>query len=899
MLVRRDMLSFKAFHLLQKPLLCLQKSRKITLLLLLCFSSTQLLAQDDLLSQSLHLDRTSGTVLELLTVFSDRSGIVLSYSSESLQGDQVIRFSGKEKNAADYLATILADQQVEIKQKQGKVLLIPIRRSKPLSYTFSGYVREAGSEEALISASISIPVLGKGIYSNEYGFFSLTLPSGMYQIQVSYVGYEKQWIKLDLRRDRFMNLTLQSTFSLESVDIVSEQEEDGLIQISNQELYPTQIEALPMLLGQQDVLKQIQLLPGVQAMNEGVNGLVVRGGNADQNLMLLDDVPIYNPSHSLGLFSVFYGDAIQKSQVMKGAFPAEVGGRLSSVVDVRMKEGSKEAFHGDITTGILTGTIRLEGPIRKKKGKTSFHLSARRTLLDLLTNSIQIRLRETQQFPNYVSYHFQDFNLKIHHQISPNTQVSLSTYIGKDQFQNDLYQFDEEDEVLEEPQSSTFLNWGNRIISLRLNQILSPKWFMNVTTYLSNYRYLYSNYAQDPFQSTLPDSLGIFQTGYVSQTQIRDIGARLSLNYYLNPQHHFKMGMGYIDHRYSPLFIFFQEEDVVIDEGFLEEFGENKTFAQEGFVYLQDRWNIRPNLQLNMGLRSTAFLVDQVSYLEMQPRFALQWQVAEQHALGLSFSRMIQFSHLLTTPGVGLPSDLWVPSTSQIKPQRANHANLAYTFQPSRSYRFHFEAYYKQLNRILDYQQDVSFQSLNPNEDWEKSVVVGKGWGYGLETQIEKREGHTTGWLAYSLGWSRRQFEGINEGEAFPFRLDRRHELTLSLLHKPKPKREWGAVWIFATGQALTLGQQRYSALFSPIPIIPVGPRNGYRAPPYHRLDLSLSLHKQKKRGIRTWIFGLYNVYNRQNPLFLAFRSDLDGQTRLYQQSLLPLLPYATYRFRF
>ncbi|MEM7371868.1 MAG: carboxypeptidase-like regulatory domain-containing protein [Bacteroidota bacterium] len=851
-----------------------------------------------LLDQPLIMTQKQGTVLDLLTAFSEQSGILLGYSSGNLDTTDRVIFSGKEKTVADYLQAILQNQPIRLKHKQDKILLIPHRVKRSKTFTVSGYVREKGSKESLISASVSIPTVGKGVYTNSYGFFSLSLPRGTYQVRISYIGYQERTVALELNKDQFFALELEPDFSLEEILIVAEDQEEPLSSISTQEIRPDKLEALPMLLGQRDVVKQMQLLPGVQSMNEGISGLVVRGGNPDQNLMLLDDVPIYNPSHSLGLFSVFYGDAIQKSTVMKGAFPAEVGGRLSSVVDVRMKEGNKEAFHGDISTGFLTGTIRLEGPIRKKKGKTSFHLSARRTLLDLLTNSIQLRLRAMQVLPLFVTYHFQDVNLKINHQFSSNTQLYFSTYVGNDRFRMERFRFDADGNVTDDLLANTFLNWGNRTVSLRLNQVLSAKWFLNATAHVSNYDYVYSNFFADPLSSSTSDTSSSGGPVLFSQTQIQDVGTKVSLDYYPIPAHQIKMGIGYIYHRYSPFFFFSLEEDGLIDE-IPDDILEDKTFGEEGFAYIQDSWKINPHLHMRAGLRATAFLVDRASYIVLQPRLSLSWQVSEGHQLGFSFSRMVQFSHLLTTPGIGLPSDLWVPSTNQIRPQQANHFNFSYIYRPKPGWKIQLEAYYKRLENLLDYEQDLSFQSRQPNENWEDLVTVGRGWGYGLEAQIEKKRGKTTGWLAYSLGWSKRQFDGINDGDPFPYRFDRRHDLTATVIHKPKAKREFGLVWIYASGQAVTLGQQRFASLMSPIPIIPLGPRNAYRAPAYHRLDASVSFHKAKKRGTRTWVFGLYNLYNQQNPLFLSFRPDDFGELQLYQQSLLPLIPYATYRFRF
>ncbi|MEO0473790.1 MAG: TonB-dependent receptor, partial [Bacteroidota bacterium] len=807
------------------------------------------------------------------------SGITLTYRPEKLDLAVKVLLKGDEQTVGDYLRIILQNQAVRIRPKRGKILLIPARQAQQL--TLSGTIREKDSEEALGNATIWVRELNSGIYSNEHGFFSISLPPGKYHIRFSYLGHTEKWLILTLAKDQFTPIELVSDFILEQVELTAEEQATSLADHGQQSLHSGQQDALPALLGQKDVINQLQMLPGVQSMNEGISGLVVRGGSADQNLVLLDGIPVYNPSHSLGLFSIFHESAIQKTTLIKGAFPANYGGRLSSVIDVKMKEGRKDGFHGELSLRLLSGTLSVEGPLLK--GKSSFHLSMRRTLLELF-QPIQKHLFQSDIIHFQARYRFQDYALRFNHQFSPSTQLFASAYLGDDRLKLDQFFYGSTQSDLSEPDIFNFLKWGNQLFALRLNHIIGPKWFLHANAHYSSYRYR--------FRESLSNDLFVFNrdtadsdfTNFFSDSRIQDVRISLGLDHYPARAHHLSMGVSFTHHLYSPQPIFSNRSAHMQPDQSFSPF--QKIAANELSGYLQNEWTVNPNLQLRAGLRGTSFFTDQGSYTILQPRFSVGWQFNQKHQFGASVSRMAQFSHLLSRPGLGLPSDLWVPSTKQIRPEVAFHLNLSYRAALSQTLRLSITPYFRSMENLLSYQAGVSFINRNPEEEWEKLVEVGKGRAYGIETQLTRHQGKLRGSLAYTLGWSQRQFSGINKGQFFPFRFDRRHDVNLGLVYQPNHRREFGLNWLYATGQAITIGRYQFNGLQSPVPIIPLDAFNGDRAPAYHRLDISASFHKQTRLGLRSWTFGIYNLYNRQNPFDLRFQVGPNGQPQLYQQSL-------------
>ncbi len=762
------------------------------------------------------------------------------------------------------------------------------------SFTVSGTITDQASGEALIGATVYDYISGKGVSANTYGFYSLTLPADSVRLRFSYVGFQNQIEIFYLKANVSLDIEMSGLTELEGVEINASQGGDIVerSQMSAIEVSMDKVRDLPVLLGERDVMKTIQLLPGVQSGSEGSSGIYVRGGGPDQNLILIDGVPVYNANHLFGFFSVFNTDAINSVSLIKGGFPAEYGGRLSSVVDIRMKEGNTKEIHGEGGIGLIASRLTLEGPI--VKDKTSFMISGRRTYIDVLTRPI---IRSQGDVDG--GYYFYDVNAKVNHKFSDRSRLYASGYFGKDRF----YAIDENSygsgADRQENSFDSRLQWGNGIAALRWNYIFNPRLFSNSTLTYSSYQFDVYNESESSYVengATVNESARI---EYLSG--IQDLSAKIDFNFLPNPEHYIKFGGSYINHRFNPGVNRFQDNS----EGSRQDtsFGSSRIYADEFYVYFQDDYAITDRLKVNGGLHLSGFNVEGKTYFSLQPRISGRYLLSELTSVKASFATMAQYLHLLTNAGIGLPTDLWVPPTADIKPQIAHQVAAGIAHRLSEKYELSFETYYKKMNNLIEYRDGASF--IGNAEDWQNKVEVGEGWSYGGELMLEKKIGKTTGWIGYTLSWTDRQFEELNDGKKFPYRYDRRHDVSVALTHKFNERVDVGVVWVYGTGNAVTLPTERYSAepgIGGNSFIREIGfieSRNNYRMPAYHRLDLGVNFHKETRYGSRTWSFGLYNAYSRQNPFFLYFSNDREGNTRLTQVSIFPIIPSFSYNFKF
>jgi hypothetical protein len=777
------------------------------------------------------------------------------------------------------------------------LLLFSLMAGAQKNATISGTITDAGSGEALIGATVVDLQTGKGVVANHYGFYSITLPSDSVTLRFSFLGFEAVTRRYALKTNQTVNIELSANVEIAEVEIVAAQQESVVdrTQMSRIDVSLDKVKALPVLLGERDVLKTIQLMPGVQSGTEGASGLYVRGGGPDQNLILLDGVPIYNASHLFGFFSVFNTDALNSVELIKGGFPAEYGGRLSSVIDMRMKEGNNKKLKGEGGIGLIASRLTLEGPIGGDK--TSFMVSGRRTYIDVLARPL-IRAAADGGDGGYFFY---DLNAKVNHRFSDRSRIYLSGYFGRDRFfVRDRYEFEFDDLRVEETFDAG-LSWGNAIGALRWNYIFGPRLFSNTTVTYSNYNFeVGTRIARRPLLNSiaLEDEQSI---SYLSG--IRDWGAKTDFNFYPNPAHRVKFGAGYIYHTFIPgvtritaQFDNQTPEDIRI--------GADPIYAHEFSAYVQDDWSVNERLRVNVGLHASGFLVNEQSYTSWQPRLSGRYLVNEQNAVKASFASMTQFLHLLTNAGIGLPTDLWVPPTDRIAPQMANQWALGWVRTLPGGFEVSVEGYYKIMHNLIEYRDGASF--IAGADNWQNLVELGKGWSYGAELFIEKKVGNTTGWVGYTLSRTDRQFEALNFGEVFPYRYDRRHDVSVAVTHVFNDRADLGVVWVYGTGNAVTLPLERYQPFggdglswWFASPIGHIESRNNYRMPAYHRLDIGLNLHKTTRWGERTWNLGVYNAYSRMNPFFLYFSADQAGRQRLTQFSLFPIIPSITYNFSF
>ena len=767
-------------------------------------------------------------------------------------------------------------------------------------FTISGYIEEKGSGEKLIAANVFDLKSAQGTVTNTYGFFSLTLPKDTVELAFSYIGYNTITQRFYLNKDTSFTIRLSDEIALQAVEVVAERIEriEERTQMSQMEIPVEQIKKVPALLGEVDVLKTLQLLPGVQSGGEGQNGLYVRGGSPDQNLVLLDGVPVYNVSHLLGIFSVFNADAIKNVTLTKGGFPARYGGRLSSILEINMKEGNLEEFQAEGSIGLISSKLTLQAPI--KKGKTSFLLSGRRTYADLIFKPI-INANEEPGTDLDVKLHFFDLNGKIQHKFNDKHRLFLSGYWGADVFANT---YKEDDDKF-----TGGTDWGNVISALRWNFQISDKLFANTTATFSKYRIDILTESESTFESVTETYAAKYFSG------IEDLGAKIDFDFIPSPNHYIRFGVSATNHRYEPgaltLNAAFEEEkfDTLV--------GSQNAHSTEFAAYLEDdfRWGA---LKANIGIHASGFKVGDEFYTSVQPRLGMRYLLNNDISLKASFSTMTQFINLLANESFSLPTDLWVPSTERIKPQQSWQTAIGVAKTFADQYEVSIEGYYKQMKNVLSYKEGASFL-FGLENDWQDKVTQGDGEAYGIEFFIQKKKGKTTGWLGYTLSWNNRQFDEINGGRTFPFRYDRRHDISLVVSHQLSNKITLSGAWVYGTGNAVTLNTFRYpiDVYYNGNPNQPFvnyadvesgGQKNAFRMSSYHRLDVSISFNKKREKFERSWVIGAYNAYYHRNPYYMLSdeNQEIDPVTgeftskRVFKEvSILPIIPSISYQFKF
>jgi len=737
--------------------------------------------------------------------------------------------------------------------------------------TISGYIKEGKSGESIIGATVFIPSKNAGTVTNAFGFYSITIPADSVQFMVTSPGYETYSTTLYPRSDLFFSISLEkdSKTALKEVTVSGRKEAlQSRTQMSAVDLSMTTIKALPAFLGEVDIMKAIQLLPGVQAGNEGSSGLYVRGGGADQNLILLDGVPVYNAAHLFGFFSVFNADAIKSVEVVKGGFPARYGGRLSSVIDINMKEGDNQEFHGEGGVGLVAARLTVEGPL--DKGKSSFMISGRRTYIDVLAKPIMTR---------DVSYYFYDLNGKVNFRLGEKDHLYLSGYSGDDKFSNT--------ETDREHTYKTGINWGNITGVARWNHVFSPRLFGNLTAYYSRYRFgveIEEGAERQGVQS-------VYKLNYSSS--IKDYAVKYDFDYRPHAAHNIRFGAGFVAHHYRP----------GAQQSQFSGLGYNKDTAMgiqpidgnEYDIYAEDDIRISAKLKANIGLHGTGFSIRNQFFTSLQPRLALRYLLHNQLSIKASYVQMNQFIHLLTNSSTGLPTDLWVPATDRVPPLSSQQAALGLAYTHPKGYEVTLEGYYKTMDNVIEYKEGTSF--LNTTSGWEDRVVSGKGWSYGAELFIQKKKGKFTGMFGYTLSWTNRRFDALNNGETFPYRYDRRHDIKVAGVYNISSRLQVSAEWVYGTGNAITIPVAAYNATNGQKLTI-YSARNGYRMPAYHRGDISVKYTTVRKRSERAWVLSVYNVYDRRNPFYI-YEQEVNGVNSFKQVSLFPVIPSISYQFKF
>lgn len=816
-----------------------------------------------------------------------KTGLSLFYNEAILPKNHKVSGDFSSKTPEEALRLILQDSGLEfvkqadgyiIKQKAGGGSDYKPNSVRPGKNKITGYIRDLNSGESLIGATVFVPGTEIGTTANTFGFFSLNVPEeDSVMVRFSFVGYQTKEIFVSGKTDTQLEILLENKTEFEAITVTAEKADkisEGT-SMSNIVLSQQEIEKIPTLMGETDLLRVVQLLPGVQSGGEGGTGFYVRGGGPDQNLILLDGVPVYNASHLFGFFSVFNTDAINRVELIKGGFPARYGGRLSSVLDIQMKEGNMKRYTGEGSVGPLAIKLTGEGPI--VKNKASFLISARRTFIDLFLLPLNLR-KSGQGF----SYYFYDVNAKLNWKINDKHRLFLSAYAGEDKLS---LKFQDGTKGENYSSQKVKLGWGNITSALRWNYLISKSLFMNTTVTYSRYRFK----TGAEFYSDMGNNFKI-DYGFDYRAGIDDIAAAVDYDWFASPKHHVRFGGKYIYHFFKPGATSqrIQDSTSVYDV--------NNVGASEAQVYVEDEWKIHPKFAANIGVHGSGFWVRNNFYWSVQPRVSVAYKIIDNLAVKASYSEMTQYIQLLSNPGINLPTDLWLPSTDKIKPQRSRQVALGIFKDWGNLFETSIEGYYKSMDNVLDYKNGSS--SLITGDDWEDMLTQGKGNSYGMEVFIRRKTGKLTGWIGYTLSWSNRKFTDLNNGNWFPYRYDRRHDFEIVLSYAITKNIDISATWVYGTGNAITLPVEAY-----PIADMPnggyhdvqnFGARNDFRMKDNHRLDLSVNFNKKKKWGTRTWNISIYNVYNRKNPFFYYVAQD-----KLKQVSIMPIIPSFSYIFKF
>ncbi len=762
-------------------------------------------------------------------------------------------------------------------------------------FTLNGYIKDSLSGETLIGANLTIRSEGKGIVSNQYGFYSITLKKGAYLVLCSFIGYQSKEILIDLSDNHQQNILLvPNSAVINNVTVIGRKRDNNVkaAQMGKFELSVATAKALPAFLGEVDILKTLQLLPGVRNAGEGNAGFYVRGGGPDQNLILLDDAVVYNTGHLFGFFSIFNSDAIKNVTLIKGGMPAQYGGRLSSVVDIAMKEGNQNKTQVDAGIGLIASRFAIQGPL--KKNKASYMISARRTYVDALVKPFI----KTSSAYYGSGYYFYDLNAKMNYQFSEKDRLYLSGYFGRDKFNFNN----------SERSFKTEIPWGNSTATLRWNHIFNKKLFANTTLVYNDYKFSLDG-SQNNFHLNLSSG-------------IKDLTAKTDVDFYPSPEHKLKFGVQYTYHTFLPNVLSGNQDSVVFTPN-----NATKKYANELGLYIQDDWEMTRKLKLNVGLRYSMFQqvgkytfyqrdangnkTDSVvygsgqnvkTYGGFEPRATLRYAINENESIKAAVSRNLQYIHLVTNAGTTLPTDLWVPSTIRVKPQISWQYAVGY-FKNFKEGMFEtsIEAYYKTMENQIEYKEGYTPSLKDPEEDF----VFGKGWSYGTELFINKVKGRFTGWIGYTLSWTWRQFPDLNNGIKYPSRYDRRHDLSVVGSYELNKKWKFGSVFIYGTGNATSLPERFY--FVSGVLTQEYSRINAYRMKAYHRLDVSATYTptpKKVRKYTANWVFSIYNLYSRLNPYFIYYSQEGSAtggtlKVTAKQVSLFPIIPSVTWNVHF
>lgn len=847
------------------------------------------------------------TSFDLNIVFSDtqlprRASFALNYQRQSI---------------GFILGSILANTGLTYKSEpEGiiitKLMLTPRIRSR---YTIQGIVEISGSAETLMGANIFALSHDEGTHSNELGVFSLTLPQGRTRLSVSYIGFHTDTFNINLQQDTFLRINLQrESQQMEAVVIPASAQTDGM-NIGKYSFDMEQLQRMPKLGGETDLIRAVQMLPGVQSGPDGAGGIFIRGGESGHNLVIIDDVPIYNFNHAAGVLSVFNTSIVKSAELLKGAFPARYAGRLSSVLDVRMRDGNKEYWTGSAELGLVSGRLTVEGPL--VKNKSSLLLAGRTSLLNWVLKPYSQHYKSIKGENGQSNYNFYDFNAKLNIELSEKDRLFFSFYKGQDHFGNTGDALDTLALLRRDGSMGLFrirqiyhekLFWTNTGSSLRWSHILGKKLFSNTTFTFSELNVNITTASSDTVNVLSDHPARTFYDADFGRylSSIRDFGVRSDFHWDINPGNKIRFGLRLQHNHFVPGI---QE----YDDDYKTQVSPDGQISRKvhptgwSFYAENERRMLTRRLYMNYGLNWSGWHVDQRNYSILEPRLALSYLLSDSTYLEASVSRMSQFLHLLSGTNIGLPTDLWVPSTGEIGPEFAWQYTLGFRKSLNAGFNIALEGYYKAMKNLVNYSEGADFL-----DDWEQNITIGTGRAFGLDVMLRKNTSFLDAYIAYSLARTDRTFPKINLGERYPFKYDHRHDLKIWGDFRFSPKIDLSASWVFSSGLAISIPQNTFTVevpgVSSPVIVVDYGSKNSARLPAYHRFDVGLNLHFNSRKGAAQHHIqvGAYNLYSRRNPLYYQLRTvfvesegTLKEETKFFGVHLLPFLPSISYSIKF
>ena len=843
---------------------------------------------------------------EVLFDLSQETEVTIAFQEEILPGDSLINFSVKDQALGVVLDYLLKRHRVKYKIIGDQIVLIKdIYYKSKDKIIISGYLTDELSGESLVSANVFLYDKSQGTVSNEYGFYSFEIPKGIQRIYYSYLGYNNTIKELSLTRDTIVNIKLNPNIQLSEVLITDTKIiPKAIVENSSVEVLPLdRLNSILPVGGEPDVMRLAYSMPGVTSGADGFGGMSVRGGSTNQNLILYDGIPVYNANHLFGLFSIFNSNVIKSAKLYKGAFPSHYSGRLSSVLDIRTREGNNQRLSGDINVGLLTAKASIEGPIQKDR--SSFLVSYRRStvdpwissIIDVINNSNTLKHRSA-------GINFYDFNTKLNFSLGEKSKVLLSYYSGNDNFDYTTITDSEEANLRDTDE----LAWdsGNSLATVRYVSNLSQNAFLNASIYLSDHTFTSFDHDRTEVLDTGSIASSSYDAGYY-KTKINDLGFKLDFDFIPSSKHFLKLGLGVINHTFSPQFLFSTQSDnyVPFDQTVTAEIldGEISDYSIKGNeieLYAEDNIRLGQYTNLNFGL-NTMFVTTGKTYTIFQPRILFNTGT-EKYTFKLSWGRMGQYLHSLSNTGLGVPSDIWLPSTENLRPETSWILSMGHMIGKPKSYQIGLDFYYKRLQNVTRYGTGVL--RVDADSDWDKNIPIGNGESYGAEFQsnftiLKKTKLN----VSYTLSWTNRSYDGLLSGEKFRFRYDRRHVINASMTHKFNENVEFSSNFEYGSGTPITLPDNKsYNyidensnltrvRIFSDI--------NNASLPAYHRLDLGFNFYNQYKWGSSKLTLGVYNVYNKINPLYIDEVINSDFSTRYDQVYLFRILPTISYNVTF